>query len=266
LQEAKIKLANFLNRRKSKRKKPLKNKEKTNVTLNVTFKKGGNKMYSIKTIESEFGTLRHTTDENGELWFAGTDVYKALGLNRKTLSTLDADDKKADVFPAENARRKAMGISEAGLYMLVLASRKPHAKEFKKWITHEVLPSIRKNGGYVAGEEGLTAEQREKLDSDIRNMSDEVQRLNAENEKLRAKLAATQRKCDKAEVEVKMADSAAMRATKECRQYRDLWNSLDAMKARVDCLEALRKLDNDPVVYGSDGLLTRRSAFLAARA
>ena len=105
----------------------------------------------------EFGEIR-TTIQNGEPWFVAADVCKALDIenNRKATNRLD-DDEKSDVTLSDGSQMRHMtAVNEAGLYSLVLGSRKPEAKAFKRWITHEVLPSIRKTGGYITGQEGLS--------------------------------------------------------------------------------------------------------------
>lgn len=96
-------------------------------------------------------------DQNGEPWWVAADVCEILGLDQvsRATSRLD-DDEKAEVTINTTSSngvtqdRTVSIINEAGLYSLILTSRKPEAKEFKRWVTHEVLPSIRKTGGYQA--------------------------------------------------------------------------------------------------------------------
>ena len=90
--------------------------------------------------------VRMKTDENEQYWFAGIDVCNILGLENptQTVESLDDDEKKLDyVIDSSGQQRKTWTINEFGLYSLVLKSRKLEAKEFKRWITHEVLPAIR---------------------------------------------------------------------------------------------------------------------------
>jgi prophage antirepressor-like protein len=97
-------------------------------------------------------------------WFILADVYRVLGIANPSdaASRLDADEKNALAI-TEGGKINGLGvvgamptiINEYGLYSLTFTSRKPEAKEFKRWITHTVLPSIRKNGGYIAGQEKL---------------------------------------------------------------------------------------------------------------
>lgn len=96
-----------------------------------------------------FGNLR-TIIKDDEIWFVAKDVCDALelGNSRQALVRLE-DDEKADVILNDGSQNRRMNIiNEYGLYSLVLASRKPEAKTFKRWVTHDVLPSIRKTGQY----------------------------------------------------------------------------------------------------------------------
>lgn len=98
---------------------------------------------------SEFGKIR-VIEKDGEPWFVARDVCQSLDINnsRQALTRLD-NDEKADVSLNDGSQNRSMNIiSEAGLYGLVLASRKPEAKAFKRWVKHEVLPAIRKHGKY----------------------------------------------------------------------------------------------------------------------
>lgn len=106
----------------------------------------------IQRFDFKGAALRTLTDENGEPWFVAKDVCDVLGLenSRKATAELDSDEKNTVTISdgiAGNPNKTI--ISEPGLYCLVMKSRKPEAKEFKRWVTHEVLPQIRKTGGYI---------------------------------------------------------------------------------------------------------------------
>lgn len=97
-------------------------------------------------------TVRVLTDEHDEPWFIAKDICDVLGLNNvgEALRALDDDEKNTIRISdgiAGNPNKTI--ISEAGFYKLVLRSRKPVAKEFQRWVTHEVLPQIRRTGGYI---------------------------------------------------------------------------------------------------------------------
>ena len=102
----------------------------------------------------QFGQIR-TTVKDGAPLFVAADVCRALEISNSRMATdrLD-DDEKADVSLTDGSQTRHMtAVTESGLYALVLGSRKPEAKAFKRWITHEVLPTIRQTGGYVSDEQ-----------------------------------------------------------------------------------------------------------------
>ena len=99
---------------------------------------------------------------DGQPWFVAADVVTILGVGRVQDSTryLDEDEKGRCLVDTPSGEQVMITVNEPGLYSLILRSRKPEAKQFKRWITHEVLPAIRKHGGY------LTPEATEKALSD----------------------------------------------------------------------------------------------------
>lgn len=108
-------------------------------------------MTNIQIFESaEFGKVR-TVQRDGAPWFVAADVCRALEIrnNRDALERLDDDEKGVASTDTLGGEQKVTTVNEPGLYALVLGSRKPEAKAFKRWITHEVIPSIRKNGAYA---------------------------------------------------------------------------------------------------------------------
>ena len=105
----------------------------------------------IKIFDNEqFGQIR-VIDQNGEPWFVAADVCRALeiGNHRDALSRIDADEKGVALTDTLGGKQEMATVNEPGLYSLVLGSRKPEAKAFKRWITHEVIPTIRKHGMYA---------------------------------------------------------------------------------------------------------------------
>lgn len=105
------------------------------------------------------GDLRVIQDAKGEPWFMAVDVCKHLGFDnnhtRMALQGLDADEKAVTLkvvgrHDFKELRKDALLVSEAGLYTLIMRSNKPEAKPFRRWITHEVLPAIRRHGGYLS--------------------------------------------------------------------------------------------------------------------
>ena len=116
-----------------------------------------------------FGKVR-TLNLNGEPWFVAVDVCSVLDLSNPTIAVSRLDEDERAKF---NLGRQgdATIVNEPGLYTLVLGSRKPEAKAFKRWITHEVLPNIRKHGVYITDEKlKLFAEHPELLDALMKSL------------------------------------------------------------------------------------------------
>lgn len=115
-------------------------------------------MNNIQIFKYEDNDVR-TVDLNGEPWFVGKDVAAVLEYSnpRKALADhVDQEDKGVTKCDTLGGVQELTIINESGLYSLILSSKLPTAKQFKRWVTSEVLPSIRKNGGYIAGQEQLT--------------------------------------------------------------------------------------------------------------
>ena len=119
-------------------------------------------MSSLITFENmEFGKLT-VMEKDGEFFFIGKEVAEKLGYanTRDALVRhVDTDDKADVVFHDGRQRRNMVSINESGLYSLILSSKLPQAKYFKRWVTTEVLPSIRKNGGYIKNQENMSNEE-----------------------------------------------------------------------------------------------------------
>lgn len=110
-------------------------------------------MNDIQVFSNEkFGQVR-TVMQDGEPWFVAADVCKALEVDRSQIRRLDDDEKDVCSIHTPGGNQEATVVNEPGLYSLVLGSRKKEAKDFKRWITHEVIPTIRKTGGYVHNSE-----------------------------------------------------------------------------------------------------------------
>lgn len=106
----------------------------------------------IRKFDFRGASLRTLTDEAGEPWFVLKDCMSILDLGNPTETVKMFDDDEfstTEVIDSIGRRQQAYIISEPGLYRLVMRSRKPEAKEFQRWVTHKVLPQIRKTGGYI---------------------------------------------------------------------------------------------------------------------
>ena len=114
---------------------------------------------SIQIFKNDlFGEVRTLTDEKGEAWFVGVDVARALGYKNPSTtlnSRVDFEDRKCLIINSDTRNMygsrisKIVIINESGLYSLVLSSKLPQARKFKHWVTSELLPQIRKTGGYI---------------------------------------------------------------------------------------------------------------------
>ena len=112
----------------------------------------------IQKFDFKGAPLRTLTDKAGEPWFVAKDVCDILGHSNVSMALDRLDDDERSKFNLGRQGETNI-VNEAGLYVLVLGSRKPEAHEFQRWVTHEVLPSIRKHGGYMVGQERMTPEQ-----------------------------------------------------------------------------------------------------------
>ena len=112
-------------------------------------------MNEVKVFQNEqFGSIR-TMEHEDSVWFVGKDIAGILGY-KDTSDALkkhvDGEDKGVGEMPTPGGKQKITLINESGLYSLILSSKLPKAKEFKHWVTSEVLPSIRKHGVYITPE------------------------------------------------------------------------------------------------------------------
>ena len=146
-------------------------------------------MNEIKVFDNDaFGSVR-TIDREGDVWFVGKDVAAALGYsntNDALSRHVDPEDKyqgEGVAFPDPHGTLQYPTIiNESGLYSLVLSSKLPTAKQFKRWITKEVIPSIRKTGGYFATPKTYVEALRALADAE-----EEKERLALENEEMKPK-------------------------------------------------------------------------------
>lgn len=143
----------------------------------------------------KFGSLRVVRSDQGTQWFVAKDVCGCLGLDTSNLSKM-LDEDELSTYPVQytDQVRNLSVVSEPGLYSLILRSRKPEAKAFKRWVTHDILPSIRKHGLYATEEVvdrilddpdfGITLLQRYKFEREQRQLAeaqrDEAIRTKAE--------------------------------------------------------------------------------------
>lgn len=115
---------------------------------------------NVKLFEKEeFGKVRVVMQDE-DPWFVAKDVCGCLeiGNSRDAVASLDDDEKGVGIIDTPGGKQEMSIVSEPGLYSLILRSRKPEAKAFKRWVTHDILPSIRRSGGYVMAKPDDTPE------------------------------------------------------------------------------------------------------------
>lgn len=182
------------------------------------------------------GSVRTALDQDGNIWFVAKDVCDVLGIvnNRDAMSRLD-DDEKADVGITDASSNGTMQsrdyriISESGMYTLVLNSRKPQAKEFKKWLTHEVIPTIRQHGGYIYGQEMLETKDQKEIKEKLSELSEKVKYLRVRRRQLRKQVSNLQENKRKLRKQVN-----------NLNEYADLYEDLFE-KAQADYVAAMEE-------------------------
>lgn len=152
-------------------------------------------MNEIKLFNNpEFGEVR-AVSINNDPWFVGKDVAQVLGYsdtNKAIAMHVDEEDKLNDKTALSLGQRGGWLINESGLYSLILSSKLPGAKKFKHWVTSEVLPSLRKHGGYIAGQEELSdteliAKALLVADRKIKEKDQQIRQLTDKAEEMRPK-------------------------------------------------------------------------------
>lgn len=144
----------------------------------------------IKIFENkEFGSVR-TVITDGEPWFVGKDVAVILGYSKPRnaiAAHVDCEDKKGALIQGDlGGTQKMTVINESGLYSLILSSKMPKARDFKRWVTSEILPIIRRTGGYVADEDMFIENYLPFLDEPYRNLFRlQMMAINQLNERIR---------------------------------------------------------------------------------
>lgn len=109
----------------------------------------------------EFGQIRALVDSQGAPAFVAKDVCLALGIGkyRDAVSTIDDDERGSVLVDTPGGKQQMTTVTEPGFYKLVMRSRKPEAKAFQRWVTHEVLPALRRDGGYMVARADETPEE-----------------------------------------------------------------------------------------------------------
>lgn len=151
----------------------------------------------IQQFDFKGASLRTLTDKAGEPWFVAKDVCDILGHSNVSMALDRLDDDERSKFNLGRQGETNI-VNEAGLYVLVLGSRKPEAHEFKRWVTHEVLPQIRRTGGYIPTTD---------VDDDMTILAKAVMIGQRTMEAQKRKIAAQQTRIDELQPKASMWDN-----------------------------------------------------------
>lgn len=146
-----------------------------------------NEITTLQFNSDQFGQLRVVQNDDGLPVFVAKDVCNILGITnyRDAVARLDDDERVSVIVDTLGGKQHTNGITESGLYKLIMVSRKDEAKPFQRWVTHEVLPSIRKKGGYIAATADETPEQI--MARAVLLAQDTIERQKAQIEELKPK-------------------------------------------------------------------------------
>lgn len=153
----------------------------------------------IQKFDFKGASLRTLTDKAGEPWFVAKDVCDILEISNPSDALKRLDDDERSRFNLGRQGETNI-VNEAGLYVLVLGSRKPEAHEFKRWVTHEVLPQIRKTGGYIPTTD---------VDDDMTILAKAVMIGQRTMEAQKRKIAEQQTRIDELQPKARFADTVA---------------------------------------------------------
>ena len=141
----------------------------------------------------EFGQIRALVDSQGAPAFVAKDVCLALGIGkyRDAVSTIDDDERGSVLVDTPGGEQQMTIVTEPGFYKLVMRSRKPEAKAFQRWVTHEVLPALRRDGGYMVARDETPEQTMARAvllaQATIDRQKSRIAGLEAENEEMRPK-------------------------------------------------------------------------------
>ena len=141
----------------------------------------------------EFGQIRALVDSQGAPAFVAKDVCLALGIGkyRDAVSTIDDDERGSVLVDTPGGKQQMTTVTEPGFYKLVMRSRKPEAKAFQRWVTHEVLPALRRDGGYMVARDETPEQTMARAvllaQQTIERQKSRIAGLEAENEEMRPK-------------------------------------------------------------------------------
>lgn len=210
---------------------------------------------TFEVFEKEgLGSVRTLTEEDGTIWFFSNDVTSILEYSNHSKAMADhtaSDDRKALKYTATNDslfaklwvgndRNPKIFINESGLYTLILGSHQEKAVVFKNWVTKEVLPSIRKHGVYVMGQERLTEEDREEFFNEALRLANLVEELTKKVEEKDKDLTEKSERVEKLTHSVESSDKFLELREKQIIQYEE-----KIKKLKADYEKQIQKLEEE---------------------
>lgn len=197
----------------------------------------------------DFGTINVITDNDGEQWFVAREITDVLDLDRTATRRLDDDEKGVRSMHTPGGDQEVSIITEAGFYRLVMASKKPNAKAFQRWVTHDVLPTIRKHGMYA------TPQTVQQMLSDPDTMIQTLEALKAERKRADALMEDNQRMLPKAVIYDTMIEAGGTMSLTKAARYLSQYDRRLNRKRLVGLLRAdglLCKQDMSPTKKAID--------------
>ena len=187
---------------------------------------------SLQVFNSEdFGNVRALAI-NGEPWFVAKDVCEALGIDTSHVTRSLDDDEVSNLPNWQNGGKAPLIITEGGLYSLIMRSRKPEAKSFKRWVTHDVLPSIRRHGMYA------TPQTVEDMLADPDTMIQTLKALKAERQRSAALMEDNARMLPKAVAYDTIMDADGTYTVTEAARYLTQMGTKVGVRRLYDLLRA----------------------------
>lgn len=216
-------------------------------------------MSSLQIFKNEeFGEVR-AIEKDGQIMFVAKDVCECLDIknNRDALSRLDEDEKGVVSTDTLGGNQDMLAVNEYGLYSLVLSSRKPEAKKFKRWVTHEVLPSIRQSGGYGLQAIPTDLQVLQGMLNKLIQQETEIKTISEQTQAIKDTIVA---EYDNWREEIKRQINAIQK--KSSMTYQDTYNTLyDDLEKRARCNLSARVRNGRDRLADSGATKTKIEAF-----
>lgn len=232
----------------------------------------------LQSFQFQQQEIRTTTDKRGEPWFVAKDVCNVLEINNVSQAMTRLEDDEKSTLRNNEGGPEVNIINESGLYTLILRSNKPKAKDFRKWVTSEVLPSIRKTGKYEAHDNGfqsprsmsealkLAYEQALKIEEQEKAIETAAPKVNAFDTFMNAK--GSQTIAEVAKALGKKMNTGPNRLFKTLREKGILMRNNLPKQEYIDCgyfevIEKAFRKGNDPMMYAQTRVTPKGVDFIS---